>query len=177
MEDEAYQPDDEGAPTDTAQRDQREACQFCPGCSLLLPEGPILIQEKAVNCAQAIGECIICQQHECAGGREEPQQAIQDHYINQGIQSAGQSKSQHLPGQVEAARGLVYLLMVYVWLVGGRRSRMRLSATSSLWYTTVSIKMLFLSNKQCYEQGVAAIRPHLRFSQVMRSRANTAYPL
>ena len=106
----AGKPEDDGTPPNAAQRGQGEARQFSPGRSLFLPEGPVLIKEKAVDRTQAVGQRIVRQERERTGGGEKPQQAIQNQQVHQGVQPTDQAKPQHLPRQAAPLKNVMRVL-------------------------------------------------------------------
>jgi hypothetical protein len=68
----AGEPEDGAAPPDTAQGGHGKAHRFSTGRLLPGCKGPILIQEKAVDRAQTVGQRAVNQKCERAAGREEP---------------------------------------------------------------------------------------------------------
>ena len=77
MESVTDEPDDSIASPDTEQCSHDKSYHFSPGRPLPLSESPVLIQEKAVHGAQAIGEGIVSQEHRGTGGGEQEQKTIQ----------------------------------------------------------------------------------------------------
>jgi hypothetical protein len=118
MKDTAGEPENHAAPPKAKQSGHNEAHYFAPGRPLPECKGPILIQEKAVDCAQAVGQRTISQDHGSTGGGKQQQQEIQDQQVHQGIQPANQAKPEHLPEQTGPARDMpgVGVLFAVEWL-------------------------------------------------------------
>src|SRR6266496_5903202 len=125
MEGIAGKPENDGAPPDTAQRGHDKAHYFPSGCLLPGSKGPILIQEKTVHRTQAESQRAISKKRECAGGRKEPQQAIQNQQVHEGIQSTDQAKPQQLPEQVKAVAESMRTGILFIIERWGRRRNFR----------------------------------------------------
>ena len=107
----AGKPEDDGTPPNTAQRGQGEARQFSPGRSLLLPEGPVLIQEKAVDrappavasalYARSMSELVVGKSHS---------RPFKISRCTQGVQPTDQTKPQHLPRQAAPLKNVMRVL-------------------------------------------------------------------
>ena len=80
-----------------------------------MPEGPVLIQEKAVHRAHTIGQSAVGQEQQTTGGGEQQQETIQCEQVDKGVQSTNQAKSHHLSEHVEAvtqslSAGIVFII-------------------------------------------------------------------
>jgi len=104
MKDTAGEPENDAAPPKTNQSGRDETHHFAPGRPLPECKGPILIQEKAVDCAHAVCQRTVSQDHGSTGGGKQQQQEIQDQQVHQGIQPANQAKPEHLPEQAGPAK-------------------------------------------------------------------------
>ena len=79
-----------------------------------LLEGPVFVQEKAIDCPNAIGERIKQQKRKSCGGGEYPQQEIQDNNVEYSIQATHNSKFAYLPNllpQLLPTRWALWLLI------------------------------------------------------------------
>ena len=114
MKDTAGEPENDAAPPNAKQSGHDEAYYLAPGRPLLELKGPILIQEKAVDCAQAVGQRTVSQDHGSTGGGKQQQQEIQDQQVHQGIQPANQAKPKHLPEQAGPARDMLSVGVLFV---------------------------------------------------------------
>ena len=107
MKDAAGEPENDAAPPKTKHSGHDEARYLAPGRPLPESKGPILIQEKAIDCAQAVGQRAISQDHGSAGGGKQQEQEIQDQQVHQGIQPANQAEPEYLPEQAGPARDML----------------------------------------------------------------------
>src|SRR5258707_6698839 len=93
----AYKPRKPIARQDFERQAQKKASHFLAGRSLLVPERPILVQEKTTRCASDIGKRIVDYQdlHLCSGKAQE--QDIEDQHIYERVRSTYQAVAEPLP--------------------------------------------------------------------------------
>jgi len=104
MKDSAGEPENDTAPPNTTQCSHDEAYHFFPGRPLPISKGPIFIQEKTIDSAQTIGQRAVSQDYRNTVGGKQQQQKIQNQQVHESIQSANQTKAQHLPEPAFPAR-------------------------------------------------------------------------
>lgn len=93
----AYEPQQPIARQDFEQQAQEKAAHFLAGRSLLVPERPILVQEKTTRGASDIGKGIVDDQdvHLCSGKAEK--QDIEDQHIYERVCDTYQAVAEPLP--------------------------------------------------------------------------------
>jgi hypothetical protein len=82
MKDSAGEPENDTAPPNTTQRSHNEAYHFSPGRPLPVSKGPIFIQEKTIDSAQAIGQRAVSQDDRNTVGGKQQQQKIQNQQVH-----------------------------------------------------------------------------------------------
>lgn len=97
MQSSAYEPQQPIARQDFEQQAQEKAAHFLARGSLLVPERPILVQEKTTGGTTEIGQRIVDHQDLHLVGGKAPEQDSEDKYIQQRVRYTHQAVAEPLP--------------------------------------------------------------------------------